>query len=328
MRAALFAAVFLASRVLAAQGPDDFDVDAAAREQLVTDIVRALEQNFVSPARLRQQLPVLIGRWSSGELASLTRAGELVRAINADFDDTLHDGHLMLLPPFASNSPMTMDPEKASAADLARLDADEAVVHYGVTGVSVLDGNIGYIELQHFPYAKLAGVTPAITAAMTRVRDTRALILDLRWNGGGDGDTVAQWMAYFVERPTLLLREWDRRSGKRTQSWTAATVPGPRYGTRRPIWVLTSHGTISGGESMAYALQSLGRARLVGETTAGAAHHNALVRVGGRLVLSVPIGTVEDPRTHTSWEGVGVKPDVAVAADRAYDVALAAARAR
>lgn len=71
---------------------------------------------------------------------------------------------------------------------------------------------------------------------------------------------------------------------------------------------------------------TLKRGRLVGETTGGGAHHNQMVRVGGHFVMSVPTGTVESPVTHTNWETIGVKPDVAVAADRAVDVALAEAR--
>jgi hypothetical protein len=51
-----------------------------------------------------------------------------------------------------------------------------------------------------------------------------------------------------------------------------------------------------------------------------------MVRVGEHFVLSVPCGTVESPVTHSNWEGVGVKPDVAVSAERALEVALAEAR--
>jgi len=77
---------------------------------------------------------------------------------------------------------------------------------------------------------------------------------------------------------------------------------------------------------MAYDVQTLKRGRIVGETTGGGAHHNMMVRVGGDFVLSIPTGNVESPVTHTNWDGVGVKPDVAVDPQRALDVALEEAR--
>ena len=44
-------------------------------------------------------------------------------------------------------------------------------------------------------------------------------------------------------------------------------MPGTRY-LDRPVYVLTSGHTFSGGEDFAYTLQALDRATVVGETTA------------------------------------------------------------
>lgn len=306
---------------------NDFAVDDATRERLVADVIHELEQKFVFPERVAKKLPSLIGRWSSPPFSTLGSASEIVRAINADLTDAFHDGHLMLMPGRAEDMPAAMlDSRDPTAAQLAQMDKEEAITRYGDIDAKVLDGNIGYFGLTHFPDVHLAGLPRAIADAMKRVRDTRGLIIDLRWNGGGDGETVAHIMAYLLDKRVLLLNEYDRVTNKHNEHWTPATVPGPRYGARRPVWVLTSRNTFSGGEELAYDVQTLKRGRLIGETTGGGAHHNQMVRVGGHFVLSVPTGTVESPVTHTSWEAVGVKPDVAVAADRALDVALAEAR--
>jgi len=252
-----------------------------------------------------------------------------VRAINTDLSEAFHDGHLSLLPGRADDMPAAMfDTREPTAAELAALEKDEALLHYGIEDAKVLDGNIGYLELMHFPDFRLPGVKRAIAETMKRLRDTDGLIIDLRWNGGGDGDTVAHWMGYLLDKRVLLLREYDRVTNKHHEDWTPATVPEPRYGARRPIWVLTSRQTFSGGEELAYDLKTLKRGRLVGETTGGGAHHNQMVRVGGNFVLSVPVGTVESPVTHTSWEGVGVAPDVTVDAEHALEAALAEAHKR
>jgi C-terminal processing protease CtpA/Prc len=49
-------------------------------------------------------------------------------------------------------------------------------------------------------------------------------------------------------------------------------VPGSRFGANKPVYILTSHQTISGGEELAYDFQSLRRAKVIGEATAGAAN--------------------------------------------------------
>ena len=326
------AAIVLVFPALAAAQPaqpfrGDFAVDDAARERFVTDVTRELEQKFLYPDVVKKKLPSLLGRWSSPPFSTLTSASELVAAMNADLTDAFHDGHLMLLPLRAEDMPPgAFNSGAPTAGELVAMDKEESAMSYGIVEARVMDGNIGYLELMHFPDVHLAGLPRAIAAAMQRLHDTRGLIIDLRWNGGGDGDTVAHLVAYLLDRPALLLREYDRVTGKHTEHWSPASVPGPHYGGKRPVWVLTSHGTFSGGEELAYDLQTLKRARLVGETTGGGAHHNAVVRVGDHFALSIPVGTGESPVTHTNWERVGVKPDVPVAAERALDVALAEAR--
>ena len=97
-------------------------------------------------------------------------------------------------------------------------------------------------------------------------------------------------------------------------------MPGSRY-LDRPVYLLTSHDTFSGGEDFCYTLQALGRAELIGETTGGGAHPTRMVPISSTLAISVPFARSINPVTGTNWEGTGVNPDVGVAAREAYDVA-------
>ena len=98
-------------------------------------------------------------------------------------------------------------------------------------------------------------------------------------------------------------------------------MPGVRFGTTKPVYVLTSGNTFSGGEELAYDLQQLRRATVVGERTKGGAHPRTGHRLHPHLELTVPTGRAINPVSGTNWEGVGVVPDVAVPADRALTVA-------
>src|SRR5262249_52418714 len=92
------------------------------------------------------------------------------------------------------------------------------------------------------------------------------------------------------------------------------------YGDR-PLYVLTGEATFSAAEECAYDLQALKRATLVGEVTGGGANPNELVPLSLGFMMSVAIGKVENAVTHGNWEGVGVKPDVAVPDARALKTA-------
>ncbi|MBV9408527.1 MAG: hypothetical protein JO164_06865, partial [Candidatus Eremiobacteraeota bacterium] len=93
-----------------------------------------------------------------------------------------------------------------------------------------------------------------------------------------------------------------------------------------PLYVLTSGETFSGGEECAYDLQSLRRGTLIGAVTGGGANPGDDVRIDDHFSIFVPDERAQNPITKTNWEGVGVKPDVAVARDRAlvtaYETAL------
>jgi hypothetical protein len=88
----------------------------------------------------------------------------------------------------------------------------------------------------------------------------------------------------------------------------------------------TSNRTFSGGESFAYNLQMLGRARTVGETTGGGANPSWPLAIDSKFRIMVPFASAINPVSHTNFEGVGVKPDIAVpeaaALDTAHRVAL------
>jgi len=101
----------------------------------------------------------------------------------------------------------------------------------------------------------------------------------------------------------------------------ADAVPVPAFPTQ-PVYVLTSRGSFSAAEAVAYDLQAAGRATIVGEVTGGGANPSIAMDLGPWFTVIMPIGVARHPLTGTNWEGVGVTPDVPVPADRAPEEAL------
>ena len=195
--------------------------------------------------------------------------------------------------------------------------------NFGIRRVERLDGNVGYLDVRRVAVAANAG--PAVAAAMELVAGTYALILDLRRNGGGSPDGVLLWCSYLLEDEPIHLNDiFHADSGETRQFWTLPYVPGTRY-VDRPIYVLTSSRTFSGGEEFCYNLQALGRAELIGETTGGGAHPTRGFPISRAVGIGIPFARSINPITGTNWQGTGVVPDVAVPEAEAYDVAYAKA---
>ena len=72
---------------------------------------------------------------------------------------------------------------------------------------------------------------------------------------------------------------------------------------------------------MAYDLQALKRAIVVGEVTKGGANPGRWVHLDEHFACLIPTGRAVNPITGTNWEGVGVHPDVEVSADLALKTA-------
>ena len=88
---------------------------------------------------------------------------------------------------------------------------------------------------------------------------------------------------------------------------------------------MRSDGLQKACESFAFTMQQWGRAKTVGEKTAGAGYNNMIVDVGRGLMFSISIGTATHPKTNKQFEAVGVQPDISVAADQALEAARAEA---
>jgi C-terminal processing protease CtpA/Prc len=159
--------------------------------------------------------------------------------------------------------------------------------------------------------------------AMGFLQNCDALVIDLRACGGGDPAMVAFLASWLFDGQATHVADMYRREDDATvQWWTAAWVPHRRL-AQVPVRVLTAARTYSAAEGLAFHLQQLGRARIVGERTGGGAHPSRRVRLSERFAITVPTSRAFDPETKRDWEGVGVKPDIEAPADDALRVAHA-----
>lgn len=269
-----------------------------------------LQAEYIFPDKAEEADAAIRRALAAGEYDGLD-GPKFCEAVTATFFAACADKHLRLL---WNDEPS--DPDEDETDDMfAELSRS---LNHGFARVERLEGNVGLLDLRLVPAPEDGA--PLIAASMRLLAGTEALIMDLRKNRGGSPDTVALWCSYFFGEPVHLNDVYHRKDDLTRQYWTVPHVDGPRY-LGKPIYVLTSSSTFSGGEELAYNLKVNGRATLVGETTRGGAHPTEWYPLTPHIAVTVPTSRSINPITGTNWEGVGIEPHIAVPADQAFDVA-------
>lgn len=316
--AAATAAVLVLAVVAEAQRPMPPELDADVRAEVLDDLVRAIDANYVFPEIAADVIAELRERQAAGRY---DQADAMAFCMALSDDLARHDGHFRVW-----WSGHAEQPGMVVASEIDAPEEGEEVFppqmiermrrqNFGVRAAEVLDGNIGYLDVRAFMPGALN--RDAVTSAMHLLAHTDAMILDLRHNGGGAPDSVqflCSW--FFGDEPVHLNSLYFRPDDATQEFWTLPELPG----TRRPdvpLYVLTSGRTASAAEECAYNLQTQQRATLVGETTAGGANPGGPVPLVHGFEVFVSTGAAINPITGTNWEGVGVVPHVEIGAPQA-----------
>jgi C-terminal processing protease CtpA/Prc len=304
---------------LRGQPPSAPNIDQATVGKVIDAAIKNLDEQYVFPEVATKMGEALRQRQKNGEYAEIKTGPELASLLTKHLQEVSKDKHLRVR--FNPDKANPTQPKGGPTPEmLARSRVMAAKSNAGFRKVERLPGNVGYIAFDFF--ADGDTIARPIAAAMNFLANTDALILDLRQNGGGSPNGVQVVCSYlFPAEPSIHLNSLYFRPSNRTDEfWTLKDVEGARF-LVKPVYVLTSPRTFSGAEECAYNLQTRQRATIVGETTGGGAHPGGETRLADNFTMFVPRGRAINPVTNTNWEGVGVKPEVSVAADQALDTA-------
>jgi hypothetical protein len=314
----------ITSSFLFGMGPnasmDMIKVDAASRPKVIDGAIAMLDSFYVFPEVAKKLADSLRAQDKSGAYNSYTNGYSFAIKLSNDVRAWSKDKHMGVN---YSARPIPERPETQPAptpADRERMRNQMDEINCGFLKVEQVQGNVGYVKFNAFFDVDACG--PTASAAMNFVAGSRALIVDLRDNGGGSPAMVAYISSYLFSRRTHLNNIWERRTNKTDEYWTRDDVPGRRFGGDKPVYILTSARTFSGAEEFSYNLKSLKRATIIGETTGGGAHPVRGQRINEHFMIGVPFARAINPITQTNWEGTGVEPDVKVPAADALTTAL------
>ena len=189
---------------------------------------------------------------------------------------------------------------------LVRYQLAASVPIYARLVKTINSPRIGYIFLPSFFDVTLPD---QVKKALLDFGALDGLIIDNRMNTGGSSSVLLPILSYFASG---TLGHFVSRTAKRPLEIAANPISNSQ---KVPLVILVSKETVSYGEVFSGVLQDIGRARIVGQTTAGHVEtlHGYNFRDGSRAWIAQE--RFDPINSHADWKRTGVKPNLEVYAD-------------
>ena len=183
-------------------------------------------------------------------------------------------------------------------------DVLRASIQTVVAESRMLEDSIGYVKINNFD-ARCYDETSACIDDLLE-QGAKALIFDVRFNGGGYKDEMVKILDKLLPEGVLFQSE-DYAGKKQTDTSDESCV-------ELPMAVLVNRDSYSAAEFFAAALQEYHWAKVVGEKTCGKGNFQTGFRLSDGSLLNISIGKYYTPQGK-SLTDIGVTPDVEIEYD-------------
>lgn len=322
---ALYLAEFESKPVAPAQ-----PISAVEAKRVFDEVWSAFDREYANFGSLPKLDWTKLGAEKRKQLARVETSFDLA-AVLADGLARLEDLHVWVkagedgLPGWQPDRPLNAS-WKACAATIGKVEDTEKDLAWGRTQ----DG-IGYANVYALSKKELVD---AFDAALESLADTTGLVLDLRFDGGGD-ELLAQALAgRFVDVERVYSKNQYRSGPKHDDLGPVLErkfAPRGPWRYEAPVVVLIGRRVMSSAESFALMLAQCPQVTTMGDRTAGSSANPRRLEPGAGIVVNLPRWRDLDPAGNPI-EHVGVAPKVKVdaapsaftdAKDPVLDAALA-----
>lgn len=191
--------------------------------------------------------------------------------------------------------------------------------YHDVKGLKTMEyqniGNVGYLTINNFEDKAIIGKFDSL---YTEIAKTKGLIIDIRYNGGGDGVIGFNILSRLTDKPFLIssskvLKEFSRPGAE--PQWESNGInkwnANGKVFYNKPVVVLIGPRTFSAAEDFTVAFDYMKRGTLIGLTTGGSTGQPILFNLpgGGTARVCGKRDTYPDGK---EFVGIGIMPNVAV----------------
>lgn len=296
---------------------------AEIKKQTIDDLSALLPERYAYKETGQKLQQLLQQNLRAGKYDSYTSPLEFSIAVTNDLRSLRSDRHLALnySPQTQPANTVANTPAQPPSPEeqAKRASAFNRQMNFGFKKAQFFNGNIGYLKLDYFD-SYLDYSSPVADASMAFFKNSDALIIDLRENGGGSGQMVNYIAGFFFKDRTLAGSSYNRLTDTTAEEFITPQ-PKEKQLPDMDLYILTSKSTVSAAEALAYNLKYLREAKVIGETSAGAANPGRVTRLNSLFTAFIPNRHGMNVVTGTNWEGTGVSVDIACPAEDALRIA-------
>ena len=190
--------------------------------------------------------------------------------------------------------------------------------------VSEEDASVGIVKITSFDTVTPEQFTEEMDALIEDGCDK--FVFDVRYNPGGDLNSIRAVLSYFLEEGDLILSAVDKNGGREeikakpisydSERYAPCNVSGPDIGKYRgyELSVICNGSTASAAELFVSALRDYELADIIGETTYGKGSMQSTIDLeqfgyGGALKITTKLYY---PPCGVGYDGEGITPDVEI----------------
>lgn len=313
----LFLLIFFSALDLIAQSKTT-PLTKDEKKEVVESINKLLDEYYISPEIAQKLIKQLSHNLEKGVYDAITDPVEFEAKLDQDIRAVSNDFHFKVIfdSEWVADSRKALSPQEKRELQLKEF-AEAKKNNFGFRDVRMLEGKVGYLKFISFENPEWTAET--LANAMNFLSNADALIIDLRNNTGGYSELMQILCSYFFNPndvfvlPLVEINLRDKGKNILIQHNVLTSVQGKKM-LEQDLYILTNYRSFSAAEWTSFVLQNRKRATIIGEKTIGGTHPADRKIVSDRFSINIPFGTMLDAVTKNHFEGIGVKPDIAVPA--------------
>ena len=278
---------------------------------LIAKMGNLIKEKYVFPQKTEKIIKYLEKKHTSNTFMQTNDPLQFARLMNRYLKKASNDLHLWV----------GYNPQEAKSHQVRNyskyLEEKARSKNYGFRKVEILEGNIGYLHMNHFYNPRYSEQT--LASAIHFLSNCDALIIDLRKNLGGSIYMVNTLTSYFFDSE-ILTHRFYYRSGREQEVFTRKDLVGKSL-PKIPLYLLVDHKTASAAEQVAYNLKHLKRATIIGEVTIGSANTGLRHSLDNNFYIFIANGAYQNEVTGDTFENKGVIPQVKTKSEKALSKA-------
>ena len=295
----------------------EFTLSEAYKKETIEKLSLLMQDLYIYPDSAKKTSEHLYKQYEAGYFDKYKDNETFATVLTESVQSVNKDKHMRIM----SNAPYIAPQNTLEAKSAHRMGQinNYRSINHGFKELKMLEGNVAYLDLRMF--APMERAKEMTDAYMRMLSLSDAVIIDLTQNGGGDPSMVQYLCSYFFDKKIHLNSLYYREGDRTEEFWILEKVGGKKL-VDIPLFIMIGDETFSGAEEFSYNMQTQKRATLIGQTSAGAANPGGTRGINEHLSVFIPTGRAINPITNTSWEGVGVQPEILTNKEETFDQAL------